>query len=89
MAEAGVLAPASTNGATTTAWLARAYTLSAPSMVSSHTSGELQLTSEIITVFWSTKSAPNTSSAMRTASAARSGAVTGPMNGLSECLIAL
>ena len=89
MADAGVFAPASTNGAMITAWLARAYTLSAPSMVSSHTSGELQLTSEIITVFASTNASPNTSLAMRTASSARSGAVTGPMNGLSECLSAL
>ena len=58
-------------------------------MVSSQTSGELQLTSAMITVFRSTKSSPNTSLAICTASAARSGAVTGPMNGLSECLIAL
>jgi len=58
-------------------------------MVSSQTSGELQLTSETITGPASTTSRPNTISAMRTASSARSGAVTGPMNGMSEWRIAL
>ena len=58
-------------------------------MVSSQTRGELQLTSATITVCRSTNSAPNRIRAIRSASAARSGAVTGPMKGLSECLIAL
>ena len=58
-------------------------------MVSSQTKGELQLTSAMITVWRSTNSSPNRMRAIFSASSARSGAVTGPMNGLSECLIAL
>ena len=38
----------------------------------------------VTTVFASTNSSPNTMRAMETVSSARSGAVTEPMNGLSE-----
>ena len=57
-------------------------------MVASQTSGELPLTRPIITAFCCTNSLPNRISPIRTASSARDGWVTGPMNDLSECLIA-
>ncbi len=57
-------------------------------MVSSQTSGELALTSETMTVLSRTKPSPKTISAILTASAARPGAVTGPMKLLSEWRIA-
>jgi hypothetical protein len=53
-------------------------------MVESNTSGELALIRLISTQLESTKSSPNTILAMVTESSARSGAVTEPMNGLSE-----
>ena len=56
-------------------------------MVSSQTSGELQFASDTITGLSCTNSAPNTIAAMSTASLARSGAVTGPMNDLSLLVI--
>ena len=56
-------------------------------MVSSNTIGELALIRLVSTVFWSTKSSPNTIFAIATVSSARSGAVTEPMNGLSEYLM--
>ena len=56
-------------------------------MVPSHTIGELALIRLVMTVFFSRKSAPNTIFAISTVSAARSGWVTEPMNGLSEYLM--
>ena len=53
-------------------------------MVPSQTIGELALTRLEMTVLFSTNSSPKTSFAMATVSSARSGAVTEPMNGLSE-----
>ena len=53
-------------------------------MVLSHTIGELALMRLVTTVFDWTNSSPNTISASRTVSSARSGCVTEPMNGLSE-----
>jgi hypothetical protein len=55
-------------------------------MVSSKTIGELALM-RLVTQLFSTKSSPNTILAMAIVSSARSGAVTEPMNGLSEYLI--
>ena len=40
-----------------------------------------------MTVFWSTKSSPNRILAIATVSSARSGAVTEPMNGLSDSVM--
>ena len=53
-------------------------------MVPSKTIGELALIRLVMTVFWSRKSLPNRISHIATESAARSGCVTEPMNGLSE-----
>ena len=53
-------------------------------MVASQVIGELALIRLINTVLVSTKSAPNRIFAISTVSSARSGAVTEPMNGLSE-----
>ncbi len=53
-------------------------------MVASHTMGELQLTTEVKTVWLSMNVSPNRMPASLTVSAARSGVVTIPMNGLSE-----
>ena len=83
----GDMAPARIKGDITVAWLLRAYTLSAPSMVASQVMGELALIRLVTTQFCSTKSPPNTSLAMSTVSWARSGAVTDPINGLSLYLI--
>ena len=52
-------------------------------MVPSQTIGELALISEVMTVLVSRNFSPNTIFAISTVSAARSGAVTEPMNGLS------
>ena len=56
-------------------------------MVWSHTSGELQLAMDVMTVLFSTNSSPKRIFAMATVSSARSRAVTMPMKGLSECLM--
>ena len=56
-------------------------------MVPSHTIGELQLTTEVRTVFSPTVFSPNRICASLTVSSARSGAVTMPMKGLSEYLM--
>jgi hypothetical protein len=56
-------------------------------MVPSQTIGELALMRLVMTVFLATKSAPNRIFAISTVSSARSGAVTEPMNGLSESFI--
>ena len=53
-------------------------------MVPSKVMGELALIRLIITVLLSTKAAPKAIFAIATESSARSGAVTEPMNGLSE-----
>ena len=81
---AGLIAPARMNGVISTPWFASAYAFAAPSIVESHTIGELALTSETITVFVSRKSAPNRIRAIATVSSARLGCVTEPMNALSE-----
>ena len=52
-------------------------------MVPSHTIGELALMRLTSTVLCSTKSSPKTRFIIATLSAARSGAVTEPMSGLS------
>jgi len=80
----GLIAPARMNGVIITAWFASAYACAAPSIVASHTSGELALIRLKTTVCSSTKSRPKTIRAMSTVSRARSGRVTEPMNGLSE-----
>ncbi len=80
----GLMAPDRMNGETMQAWLAAAYVRNDASMAPSKVSGALELIRLTITVFRSTNSLPNTISAMRTESAARSPAVTDPMNGLSE-----
>ena len=81
---AGLIAPARMNGVISTAWLASAYAFAAPSIVRSHTIGELALASETITVCSSRKSRPNRIRAISTVSCARLGCVTEPMKGLSE-----
>ncbi len=53
-------------------------------MVASQTMGELQLTTEVNTAWASMNFSPNRMLASFTVSAARSGVVTMPMNGLSE-----
>ena len=67
----------------TVAWLCSAYTVAAPSIVSSKVSGEFALIRLVMTVFSATKSSPNTSFAISIVSRARSGCVTEPMKGLS------
>ena len=67
-----------------TPWLRRAYSRAEPSMARSQVRGELALHSEMTTVFSSRKSSPKARAAISTESAARWGAVTDPMNGLSE-----
>jgi len=52
-------------------------------MIESKVSGELMLTSEVITVLSATKSRPNRISHIFTESTARDFSVTEPMNGLS------
>src|SRR5262249_35745670 len=84
----GDIAPARMNGVMIVAWFARAYTLAAPTIVPSHTIGELALIRLMITVFGlpvagSTYWSPNRIFAISTESCARSGCVTEPMNGLS------
>ena len=81
---AGLIAPARMNGVISTAWFASAYALAAPSIVASHTIGELAFASETMTVFVSRKSAPKRIRAIATVSSARLGCVTEPMNALSE-----
>ena len=58
--------------------------MSAPSIVASHTKGEFALMRLVMTAFSSTNASPKTIFAIETVSSARSGAVTEPMNGLSE-----
>ena len=58
-------------------------------MVSSQTSGELALTSDVVQVLLTANSSPNTSLHISTVSSARSRAVTLPMIGLSEYFSAL
>ena len=82
--ETGDIAPAKMNGDRATAWLLRAYTFSAPSIVSSHVIGEFALISEVAIVLFCTNSSPNRIFAISTVSCARDGAVTDPINGLSE-----
>ena len=55
-------------------------------MVSSQTSGELALISDVVTVLLVANSSPKTIFIMSTVSSARSRAVTLPMMGLSEYL---
>ena len=81
------MAPPKMNGTTTGAWLARAYVFSAPVMVASHTKGEFTFTLPRMTQLLSTTSAPNTMRVISIESAARDGAVTEPMNGLSPYLM--
>ncbi len=76
------MAPARMNGEMIAAWLARAYSVAAPSIVASHRSGDEALISEVITVR-SARSPPKAIRASSTESTARSAAVTEPMNGLS------
>ena len=76
------MAPARMNGEMTHAWFAAAYVSAAASIVSSHTSGDDALISDDITVR-SARSPPKPMRASSTESAARSPAVTDPMNGLS------
>ena len=76
------MAPARMNGLMMLAWLARAYSVAAPSIVASQRIGEDALISEVITVR-SARSPPKAMRAISTESAARSAAVTDPMNGLS------
>jgi len=64
-------------------WTTAPRETSAPSMVPSQTIGELALIRLMMQVWLSRKSAPNNSFAISTVSAARSGWVTEPMNGLS------
>ena len=56
-------------------------------MVPSKTIGELALMRFTTTQFWSTKSDPNRMRHISTVSSARSGAVTEPMNGLSDSVM--
>src|ERR1700733_15562370 len=82
------MAPARMKGVTIVAWFARAYVLSAPSIVASNVMGELaliRLTTKVLglPVVASRKSSPNRIFVISTVSVARSGCVTDPMYGLS------
>ena len=74
----GDIAPARMNGDMMQAWLARAYSVAAPSMVASHRNSDDALMSEVITVR-SWRSPPNAMRLSSIESAARSAAVTEPM----------
>ena len=76
------MAPARMNGEMTAAWLARAYSVAAPSIVASQRSGDEALMSDVMTVR-SARSPPKAIRASSIESTARSAAVTDPMNGLS------
>ncbi len=78
----GAIAPARMNGVMMHAWFAAAYVSAAASIVASHTSGDDALIRLVITVR-SSSDPPKPIRASSTESAARSPAVTDPMNGLS------
>ena len=82
----GDMAPARMNGDMMQAWLARAYSVAAPSIVASQRSGDEALMSEVITVR-SWRSPPKAIRLSSIESAARSAAVTEPMYGLSLYLM--
>ena len=80
----GAIAPDKINGVVITACFDLAYSFKAPNIVPSQVIGEFALIKLIITVLLLTNSSPKRILAMSIVSLARSGAVTEPINGLSE-----
>ena len=79
----GDIAPARTNGVTSTAWFAAAYTRSAPSIVRVPHQRAVRVDQAGDHRVVSRYASPNRMRAIVTVSRARSGCVTEPMNGLS------
>ena len=82
--DTGDIAPPTIKGEIIQAWLEVAYSSNAPIIIESKVRGELILIKLVNTVFCLTNSSPKRIFTISTLSLALSGAVTEPINGLSE-----